>query len=326
MPKLQFDGDVVVVTGAGGGMGRAHALELARRGARVVVNDLGGHPFGGGSDASLAESVVAEIRAFGGEAVANTQSVATAAGGASLTETAIRQWGRIDAIVANAAILRDVPVEDMTAKDFDDVHEVNLRGAFFCVQPAYRAMKANGGGRILAATSAAGLLGNERQANYAASKGGLLGFIRSVAVEGAPHGIKANLLAPGALGTRMHRAMLAALSTEPEGTAAESAQQLTDPSRFDRLTPDRVSPMVTVLTHESCPCTGQVLSARGGMFQLVAVTFNDGWVADEMPTAEDIRDHWAEIIDPRSAEDPGPDAYAYATRSYDRLVGSRVGH
>src|SRR5947209_6566650 len=174
MRTLAFDGDVIVVTGAGGGMGRCHALELARRGARVVVNYLGGHPFGGGSDESLAEAVVEEIRAAGGEAVANTQSVSSPEGAASLTEQAMKQWGRLDAVVANAAILRDKPFDEMTLQDFDDVIDVNLRGVMRVVHPAYKAMKAGGGGRIVAVTSSSGMLGAHAQANYAASKSGLL--------------------------------------------------------------------------------------------------------------------------------------------------------
>ena len=159
MSTLSFDGDVIVVTGAGGGMGRCHALELASRGARVVVNDLGGHPFGGGSDPGLAEAVVDEIRAAGGEAVANTESVSTPEGAASLTEQAMDEWGRLDAVVANAAILRDKPFDEMTIEDFDDVIDVNLRGVMRVLHPAFKAMKAGGGGRIVTVTSSSGMLG-----------------------------------------------------------------------------------------------------------------------------------------------------------------------
>ena len=188
MSKLSFDGDVIVVTGAGGGLGRCHALELARRGARVVVNDLGGHPFGGGSDPGLAEAVVDEIRADGGEAVANTASVSTPEGAASLTEQAMTQWGRLDAVVANAAILRDKPFDEMTLQDFDDVIDVNLRGVIRVLHPAFKAMKAGGGGRIVTTTSSSGMLGAYAQANYGAAKSGLLGLTRAIALKGAPHG------------------------------------------------------------------------------------------------------------------------------------------
>src|SRR3954447_8167573 len=198
MSTLTFDGDVIVVTGAGGGMGRCHALDLARRGARVVVNDLGGHPFGGGSDPGLAEAVAEEIRAAGGEAIANTDSVSSADGGIKLIEQAMKTWGRIDAVVANAAILRDKPFDEMTLEDFDDVIDVNLRGVMRVFHPAYKAMKAAGGGRLVAVTSSSGMLGAQAQANYGAAKSGLLGLTRAIALEGESHGIKANLLAPGA--------------------------------------------------------------------------------------------------------------------------------
>ena len=186
MSTLSFDGDVIVVTGAGGGMGRCHALELARRGARVVVNDLGGHPFGGGSDPGLAEAVVEEIRAAGGEAVANSESVSTPDGAASLTEQALTQWGRLDAVVANAAILRDKPFDEMTLQDFDDVIDVNLRGTMRVLHPAFKAMKAGGGGRIVTVTSSSGMLGAHAQANYSAAKAALIGLTRTLALEGAP--------------------------------------------------------------------------------------------------------------------------------------------
>jgi NAD(P)-dependent dehydrogenase (short-subunit alcohol dehydrogenase family) len=307
MSSLTFDEDVIVVTGAGGGMGRCHALELAQRGARVIVNDLGGHPFGGGSDPGLAEQVVAEIRAGGGEAVANTESVSTVGGAASLTEQAMDEWGRLDAVVANAAILRDMPFDEMTVQDFDDVIDVNLRGVMRVFHPAYKAMKSTGGGRLVAVTSSAGMLGAQAQVNYAASKSGLLGLTRSIALEGAAHGIKANLLAPGALGTRMHTAMV---ESETFHSGAD-ADLVRNDAAAAFLRPERVSPMVTVLTHPTCPVTGQVLCAWGGYFGRFGVFGNSGW-ADYRgkATAEDVLAHWAEIVDERSARDAGLDAFA----------------
>jgi NAD(P)-dependent dehydrogenase (short-subunit alcohol dehydrogenase family) len=321
MSTLSFDGDVVIVTGAGGGMGRCHALELARRGARVVVNDLGGHPLGGGSDPSLAEAVVDEIRAFGGEAVANTQSVATPEGGASVTETAMKQWGRLDAVVSNAAIVRDIPFEDMTFEDFDDLIDVNLRGGIFVLHPAYKAMKASGGGRILAVTSTSGLLGAHSEANYAAAKAGLVGLVRSIAIEGAPHGIKANLLAPGALGTRMHLAVLEAGGFESEDRAGMDDLVL-NPKVMERMTPEKVSPIVIVLTHRTCPCTSQILNAQAGQYGRSTVTINRGWIDyTGTATAEDVVAHWDEIIDQSTAEDPEPDTFAYAARNFTNIFG-----
>ena len=315
MSTLSFDGDVIVVTGAGGGMGRCHALELAGRGARVVVNDLGGHPFGGGSDPGLAEMVVEEIRAAGGEAVANTESVATPEGAASLTEQAMDEWGRLDAVVANAAILRDKPFDEMTIDDFDAVIDVNLRGVMRVLHPAFKAMKAAGGGRIVAVTSSSGMLGAHAQANYAAAKAGLLGLTRTLALEGEAHGIKANALAPGALGTRMHLAML----EEATFHAGEDAALVNNDAAAAFLKPERVSPMVTVLTHATCPVTGQVLCAWGGWYGRFGVTLNKGWARRSGITdADDVLAHWKEIVDEGSARDAGLDAFAAGSRHAEK--------
>ena len=317
MSTLSFDGDVIVVTGAGGGMGRTHALELARRGARVVVNDLGGHPFGGGSDPGLAESVVAEIRAAGGEAVANTESVSTPDGAASLTEQAMQEWGRLDAVVANAAILRDKPFDEMTIQDFDDVIDVNLKGVMRVLQPAFKAMKAGGGGRIVTITSSSGMLGAHHQANYAAAKSGMLGLTRAIALDGEQYGIKANVLAPGALGTRMHLALV-----ESAGHHADADADLVNNAQAaELLKPERVSPMVTVLTHPTCPVTGEVLASWGGWYGRFGVTLNPGW-ADRVgiATAEELVAHWAEIVDDTAAHDAGLDAFAHGTRDAQEAV------
>jgi NAD(P)-dependent dehydrogenase (short-subunit alcohol dehydrogenase family) len=314
---LTFDGDVIVVTGAGGGMGRCHALELARRGARVVVNDLGGHPFGGGSDPGLATAVVEEIRAAGGEAVANTESVSTPEGAASLTEQAMDQWGRLDAVVANAAILRDKPFDEMTIEDFDDVIDVNLRGVMRVVHPAFRAMKAGGGGRIVTITSSSGMLGARQQANYATAKSGMLGLTRTIALDGEQYGIKANVLAPGALGTRMHLALV-----ESAGHHAEAdADLVQNEQAAELLKPERVSPMVTVLTHPTCPVTGEVLCAWGGWYGRYGITLNTGWAERVgIATAEELVSHWEEIVDESSAHDAGLDAFAHGTRDAQEAI------
>ena len=289
MSMLRFDGDVVIVTGAGGGMGRCHALELARRGARVVVNDLGGHPFGGGEDAGLADAVVQEIRSQGGEAIANTASVADVDGAASMTEQAMDTWGRLDAIVANAAIVRDRPFDEMTVADFDDVIDVNLRGTMRVVQPAYKAMRAGGGGRIVTVTSSSGMLGAHFQANYAASKSAMIGFTRAIALEGAAHGIKANAVAPGALGTRMHLAMV-----EAGGLNAESGADLVqNEAAAELMKPERVSPLITLLTHPSCPVTGEILCSWGGYYGRFGITTNRGWTSVEtLPSPSSSSTTW----------------------------------
>jgi NAD(P)-dependent dehydrogenase (short-subunit alcohol dehydrogenase family) len=310
---LHFDGEVVIVTGAGGGMGRCHALELARRGARVVVNDLGGHPFGGdGQDSSLAEAVVEEIRTEGGEAVVNAASVADVAGAASLTEQAMDEWGRLDAVVSNAAILRDLPFHEMSVQDFDDVITVNLLGTMRVVQPAYKAMMAAGvGGRVVTTTSSSGMLGAHQQANYAASKSGVVGFTRALALEGAAHGIKANVVAPGALGTRMHLAMLEAATFH----SAASADLVRNEKAAAVMKPERVSPLITVLTHRSCPVTGEILTSWGGYYGRFGITTNAGWVERrEVATAEQLAEHWDDVMDESSARVAALDSFAGGSR------------
>src|SRR5215469_10333976 len=185
---LRFDGEVAVVTGAGRGMGRTHALELARRGAKVVVNDIHGAP-----------EIVEEIRAAGGEAVPDDHSVATPEGGRAIIEAALSTWGRLDSVVTNATIYLTVPFDEMTLADFDAVLDVKLRAAFFVCHPACLHMKQAGGGRLVGVTSGAGLQGMATQANYAAANSGLIGLFRTIALEGEQYGIKANLLNPGAL-------------------------------------------------------------------------------------------------------------------------------
>ena len=201
-PQLEFNGDVVIVTGAGSGLGRAHALELARRGARIVVNDLGADPSGTGASSATALATVEAIRKEGGEAVANPDSVATPEGGRAIVQTALDTWGRVDAVVHNAGFSQDNHFEDMTVAEVRAVVDVHLLGCFFVAQPAYAAMKDNGGGRMVFTTSTAGLLGAPLMSNYAAAKMGVVGFTRSLALEGQQYGIKANALSPGALTRR----------------------------------------------------------------------------------------------------------------------------
>jgi NAD(P)-dependent dehydrogenase (short-subunit alcohol dehydrogenase family) len=231
----------------------------------------------------------------------------------------MKQWGRLDAVVSNAAIVRDIPFDEMGVQDFDDLINVNLRGSIFVLQPAYKAMKAGGGGRILSVTSLSGLLGAHSETNYGATKAGLVGLVRSIAIEGAAHGIKANLLSPGALGTRMHLAVM-----EAGAYASEDREGMDDlvlnASVAQRQTPERVTPMVVVLTHRSCPCTSQILNAWGGQYSRTTVTINRGWVDHEGScTAEDVVTHWDEIVDQSTAEDPEPDAFAFAAANFAKI-------
>ena len=201
--ELRFDGDVVIVTGGAGGIGRSQAIELARRGARVVVNDLGGSPRGGGSDPMMARAVVDEIVSAGGEAVASGASVSSDDGPAQIVAAAMDTWGRIDGPIHNAAIVLDDHFEDVTDDDLDNILAVNLRGTFRTVCAVYKVMKENGGGRIVTLTSASGLSGAFGQAAYATTKMGVVGMTRSIAWEGIRFGIKVNALAPAAFDTRL---------------------------------------------------------------------------------------------------------------------------
>lgn len=295
---LRFDGEVAVVTGAGRGMGRTHALELARRGARVVVNDIKGAP-----------EIVREIQAAGGEAVADDHSVATPEGGQAIISLALSTWGRLDSVVTNATIYQPVPFDEMTLADFDAVLDAKLRAAFFVFHPAYRHMKQAGGGRLVGVTSGAGLQGLATQANYAAANSGLIGLFRTIALEGEQYGIKANLLNPGAL---------------INGQSAPFMDQIPGVSGDDiraNFLPERVSPMVAVLAHRDCPCTGQVLGAWGGRFARSTITTARGWVATTPPAAEDVLDHWDEITDQDGAIDYPNDVMVFAYENMQRLYG-----
>ncbi|MCI0543784.1 MAG: SDR family NAD(P)-dependent oxidoreductase, partial [Actinobacteria bacterium] len=207
---MTLDGRVAIVTGAGGGLGRTYALELGRRGARVVVNDLGGGVDGTGASSSAADAVVAEIVAAGGEAVASYDSVAEEEGGAAMVQTALDAFGTVDVVVSNAGILRDKSFANMTSDEVNPVLDVHLRGGFAVSLPAFRVMKEKGYGRFVFATSGSGLFGNFGQANYAAAKMGLVGLSNVIAIEGAKYDIKSNAVAPIAR-TRMTEDLLGPL-------------------------------------------------------------------------------------------------------------------
>ncbi len=272
---LGFDGKVAIITGAGGGLGRQHALLLAARGALVVINDLGGAVDGSGSDQGAAAKVVDEIKAAGGEAVADTNSVATPEGGAAIVQTAIDAFGRVDIVINNAGILRDKSFHNMEPDLMNPVFDVHLKGAFHVTQPAWVRMREQGYGRIISTSSAAGLFGNFGQTNYGAAKMGLVGFTRVLAVEGAKYNIKANAIAPLAL-TRMTEDIMGALG--------------------DKLDPGLVSPLVTYLAHESCEATGRVFSVGGGRVAEVFLGETVGYTNPAL-SPEDVRDHWGTITD-----------------------------
>jgi NAD(P)-dependent dehydrogenase (short-subunit alcohol dehydrogenase family) len=268
---ITFDEQVALVTGAGNGLGRQYALELARRGAKVVVNDLGGATDGTGSG-SAAEVVVAEIVAAGGEAVASGQSVTSAEGGAAIVQTALDAYGRLDIVINNAGILRDASFVKLQQANLDAVLDVHLRAAFFVTQPAFRHMREQGYGRLLFTTSAAGLFGNFGQSNYGAAKMGLVGLSNVLAVEGAGRGITSNVIAPGAR-TRMTEELLGPLA--------------------DALGPNLITPMALYLVSRECEITHEVYSAIGGRYARVFVGLTPGWFAGVgiEPSVDDIADH-----------------------------------
>jgi NAD(P)-dependent dehydrogenase (short-subunit alcohol dehydrogenase family) len=270
---LGFDGRVALITGAGGGLGRSHALLLANRGAMVVVNDIGGSVHGEGSSASPADMVVAEIEKNGGVAVANADSVATVEGGQAMVDCAVEHFGRIDIVVNNAGILRDKSFASMTPELVDPVLDVHLRGAFNVTQPAWLHMKEQGYGRIVSTTSASGILGNFGQANYGAAKMGIWGLTRVLAQEGERYGIRANAIAPVAF-TRMTDEILASME--------------------DKLQPETVSPVVAWLAHEDCPVSGEAFSCAGGRVARFFVGLTQGWFDPDL-TVEGVRDNFDQI-------------------------------
>ncbi|HSK22966.1 MAG TPA: SDR family NAD(P)-dependent oxidoreductase [Egicoccus sp.] len=271
MAHIDLHDRVVVVTGAGGGLGRSHALSLAQRGARVVVNDLGG-----GGDGPSAGRVVEEIEAAGGTALAVEASVADREAALDVVEQAVEAFGRVDALVNNAGILRDRSFAKMSEQEFRDVIEVHLLGAFHLTAAAWPHFKEQGYGRIVNTTSPAGLFGNFGQANYAAAKMGLVGFTRTLAIEGQRAGINVNVVAPLAA-SRMTETILPA-------------------EALAKLDPDLVSPLVTLLCSEACEQTGGVFTAGGGFVGRVGVLQGPGAVFGDGLTPEDLAERWDEVI------------------------------
>ena len=273
---IRFDGRVAIVTGAGGGLGRQHALALARRGAKVVVNDFGGARDGTGGSATPAEEVVAEIEALGGEAMANPASVTDFASVQAMVEAALGRWGRIDILVNNAGVLRDKTFAKMELDDFRFVLEVHLMGAVNCTKAVWETMRNQNYGRIVMTTSSSGLYGNFGQSNYGAAKMGLVGLMQTLSIEGAKNDIRVNCLAPTAA-TRM---------TEDLGARLD----------LDALRPELVSPGLLHLVSENAP-TRAILCAGAGGFEAAHVTLTQGIhaVGDDAP--EQVAARWDEIID-----------------------------
>lgn len=289
MNALRFDERVAVVTGGGRGLGREYALLLASRGARVVVNDIGGSLTGEGADEGPAHDVVDEIRSAGGDAVASTDSVATSAGGEAIIATALDHYGRVDVLVHNAGNVRRGSLKEMTYDDFDAVLDVHLRGAFHVVRPAFPVMAGAGYGRIVLTSSIGGLYGNHGVANYAAAKAGVVGLTNVVALEGAADGVLCNAIVPGAV-TRMAEGL--------------------DTSAYPPMDPALVAPAVGWLAHESCSVTGELYVAIAGRVAraFVAETpgvYRSSWTVEDVAANIDaIRDDTATLVFP-----PVPDGH-----------------
>lgn len=275
MSELRFDGRVAVITGGGRGLGRAYAELLGRQGARVVVNDLGVSMAGDGTSEDPAGDVVAAIKATGGEAIANRDTVATAEGGKAIIESALDTWGRVDILIHNAGNVRRAPLAEMTAETFRAVLDVHLVGGFNVAQPAFAAMCKAGYGRIVMTTSIGGLYGNYDVAGYTSAKAGLIGLSYSAALEGAPHGVKSNCIVPSAV-TRMS-----------EGV---------DTSQFPPLGPEFVAPAVGWLAHENCNLSGELMIALGGRIARAYLSETKGVWQPEW-TMADVDARMAEISD-----------------------------
>ncbi|WIM86755.1 SDR family NAD(P)-dependent oxidoreductase [Candidatus Mycobacterium wuenschmannii] len=286
---IDLHGQVAVVTGAGRGLGRLYALELARRGASVVVNDLGGSMHGDGEDTSVADAVVKEIEDAGGTAVASHDSVDSPEGGRAICDAALDNFGRIDAVVSNAGIFNSVAFKDLSHDQWTRMLRVHLDGGFNLGQPAYRAMKEQGYGRFVFISSSGGMFGQPSEAHYAAAKAGLVGLSNVIAIEGAEHGIKSNTVLPF-------------------GFSRMVTETIGDPKALEEIgftkviKPELVVPIVVFLASRACELTHQNYSACGGRFARVFVGLGEGWLADpeSEPSADDVAAHLSEV----SATDP----------------------
>lgn len=278
MAEIRLDNRVAIVTGAGGGLGRSHALLLASRGAKVVVNDLGGSVDGSGSDQKTADKIVDEIKAAGGEAVASYDGVDTMEGAEKIVKTAIDAFGKLDILINNAGILRDVSFVKMTEEDWNKVLQVHLTGTMNVSKAAWPHLRNNSFGRVVNTTSAAGLYGNFGQANYSAAKLGIVGLTKTLSHEGAKYNIKANVIAPIA--------------------KSRMTETIMPPNVLEKLLPEYVSALVLILCSEELEDSAQVYAVGGGYFSRVAIVEGEGiGIPTDKITPEAIKEQWAAVND-----------------------------
>jgi NAD(P)-dependent dehydrogenase (short-subunit alcohol dehydrogenase family)/putative sterol carrier protein len=296
---IRFDDQVAIVTGAGAGLGKVYALELAKRGAKVVVNDLGGARDGSGEGSSSpADQVVEEIKALGGEAVASHDSVATVEGGEAIVNKAIESYGRLDILINNAGILRDRSFGKMAPEDWEQVLSVHLFGAYNVTRPAFLKMREGGYGRVVMTTSAAGLFGNFGQTNYSAAKMGLLGLMNTLKLEGEKYDIKVNTISPIA--------------------ATRLTEDVLPPDLFEKLKPEFVAPLVVYLCSKACEETGMIFDAGMGYFNRTAIVSGPGAVVGDgkaAPSVEEIHRNWDAIHDLSGAKE-----YYNATVAFSPMI------
>ncbi|WP_073364887.1 SDR family NAD(P)-dependent oxidoreductase [Rhodococcus jostii] len=283
MNQASPGGQVVIVTGAGQGIGRAEALAFARLGSRVVVNDVA---------VEHADAVVSEIAKLGGRAVASYDSVATAEGGAAIVDLALSRYGTVDVVVNNAGFLRPALFEDLTVANIEEIIDVHLKAAFFVTQPAWRVMKSNGYGRVVMTGSSAGMFGQGANSNYCAAKGGVFGLTRALAVEGADHGIGVNLVLPFASTTISASNPIPGISVQRERYGGSYDGRLAE-----RRTVDSVAPLVAYLGSPECSLSGEVFSACAGRYARVFVGIGRGWTAPDVDlvSPSTISEHLSEI-------------------------------
>lgn len=278
MSQIKFDGRVAIVTGSGAGIGRTYALELGRRGAMVVVNDLGANLDGSGTSSSAADAVVDEIKKAGGKAVANYDSVATAAGGENMVKTAVDSFGKIDIVINNAGIVRDKSFVKMVEEEWDAVLSVHLKGTYNVTKAAWPLMREQNYGRIVFTSSGVGLYGNFGQANYAAAKMGMIGLMNTLRIEGAKNNILINAIAPNA--------------------ASRMTKNIMPPPLFEKLKPDFIAPLVAYLCSDQCKDSGMIFNCMGGWYSRTAIMCTNGVLLGDGTrdiSAEEIMDNWENI-------------------------------